>query len=164
MAVSGEDNIERVNCRAMSEPFHLTVGECTLEETLCMDGTLLFREDFGGNDVNDPRVQVPPEGEKSTVSGMSTAYTQLKSDAFRSMGSGKYLVTKSGYCNGDTSATNAPQNRFSQWHIQDDHTYPNDYTRGYFLEIDGRGDNAAFYTKTIDGLCARSRLTFLIFA
>lgn len=160
VAVSGEDNIARENCRAMSEPFHLTVGECTLEETLCMDGTLLFREDFGGNDPSDPRVQVPPEGERSTVPGMSTAYTQLKSDAFRSMGSGKYLVTKSGYCNGDTSATNAPQNRFSQWHIQDDHTYPNDYTRGYFLEIDGRGDNAAFYTKTIDGLCARSRLTF----
>ena len=117
-----------------------------------MDGTLLFREDFGGNDPNDPRVGTTP------VSGMT--YTQLLTDAWRSMGSGKYLLTKSGYCNGDTSMTNLPQNRGSQWHLQDDHTYPNDKTRGYLLEIDGRGGNSAFYSTTIEGLCEGSRLTF----
>ena len=122
------------------------------QEELCMDGTLLFREDFGGNDPNDPRVGTTP------VNGMT--YKQLLTDEWRSMGAGKYLLTKSGYCNGDTSMTNLPQNRSSQWHLQDDHTYPNDKSRGYLLEIDGRGDNAAFYSTTIDGLCEGSKLTF----
>jgi hypothetical protein len=74
------------------------------------------------------------------------------------MKSGGFLITKEGYCNGDTSVTNPA--RGSQWHLQDDHTYPGDKTRGYFLEIDGRGDHAAFYTRTIDMLCEGVRLTF----
>ena len=118
-----------------------------------MDGTLLFREDFGGNDPSDPRVSQTP------IPGMT--YNQLLDDHYDVMRSlCSYLVTKTGYCNGDTSATNLPQNRRSQWHLQDDHTYPNDYTRGYMMEIDGRGDNAVFYTTTIDGLCDGSKLTF----
>ena len=122
------------------------------QDELCTEGTLLFREDFGGNDPNDPRVGTTP------VQGMT--YEQLLTDEWMSMKSGKYLVTKSGYCNGDTSMTNLPQNRSSQWHLQDDHTYPNDKTRGYLMEIDGRGDHSAFYSTTIDGLCEGSRLTF----
>ena len=121
-------------------------------EDLCMDGTLLFREDFGGNDPSDPRVSTTP------VNGMT--YDQLVVDRFGVMHSGAYLVTKSGYCNGDTSLTNQPQNRRSQWHLQDDHTYPDDRTRGYLLEIDGRGDNAAFYRTTINNLCEGIELTF----
>ncbi len=150
VAVSGDGNIDNINCRAVSDPFLLKVNECT--EDLCIDGILLFREDFGGNDPNDPRVGTTP------VSGMS--YTQLTSDRFGVMGAGKYLVTKSGYCNGDTSVNNLPQNRRSQWHLQDDHTYPNDRTRGYLLEIDARADNAAFYQTTIEHLCEGIELTF----
>lgn len=150
VAVSGDGNIDNINCRAMSDPFLLKVNKCT--EDLCIDGILLFREDFGGNDPNDPRVGTTP------VSGMS--YTQLTSDRFGVMGAGKYLVTKSGYCNGDTSVNNLPQNRRSQWHLQDDHTYPNDRTRGYLLEIDARADNAAFYQTTIEHLCEGIELTF----
>lgn len=156
VAVSGDGNIESINCRVVSEPFRLRVNECEPPvlpvEELCMDGILLFREDFGGNDPADPRVGTTP------VSGMS--YTQLTSDRFGVMGAGKYLVTKSGYCNGDTSVNNLPQNRRSQWHLQDDHTYPNDRTRGYLLEIDARADNAAFYQTTIERLCEGIELTF----
>lgn len=156
VAVSGDGNIESVNCRAVSEPFRLRVNECEPPTPptpeLCLDGILLFREDFGGNDPADPRVGTTP------VSGMS--YTQLTSDRFGVMGAGKYLVTKSGYCNGDTSVNNLPQNRRSQWHLQDDHTYPNDRTRGYLLEIDARADNAAFYQTTIERLCEGIELTF----
>ena len=140
-AVSGDGNIESVNCRAMSEPFRLRVSECA--EELCIDGILLFREDFGGNNPDDPRVGTNP------VPGIS--YTQATTDVLGSMGGGKYLVTKQGYCNG---------NGTSQWHLQDDHTYFGDLTRGYLLEIDGFGDNAAFYATTIDGLCEGSHLTF----
>ena len=153
VAVSGDGNIESVNCRSVSAPFRLKVNECEPPKpALCLDGILLFREDFGGNDPSDPRVGTNP------VPGMS--YTQLTSDRFGVMGAGKYLVTKSGYCNGDTSVNNLPQNRRSQWHLQDDHTYPNDRTRGYLLEIDARADNAAFYQTTIEHLCEGIELTF----
>ena len=154
VAVSGDGNIESVNCRAMSEPFLLKVNKCT--EDLCTDGILLFREDFGGNDPNDPRVGTNP------VPGMS--YTQATNDVFHSMGSGKYIVTKSGYCNGDTTGWSLPgadQSTYrSQWYIQDDHTYPNDYSRGYFMEIDGSGGNQQFYQAEISGLCEGIELTF----
>ena len=153
VAVAGTGNIESVNCRAMSEPFHMTIIKCEPPEPeLCTDGILLFREDFGGNNPSDPRVSTTP------VQGMT--YNQLLDDYFGVMRSGSYLVTKSGYCNGDTSLTNLPQNRRSQWHLQDDHTYPDDRTRGYLLEIDGRGDNAAFYKTTIFHLCEGIELTF----
>ncbi len=144
----------------MSEPFRLRVNECEPPEPpveeLCMDGILLFREDFGGNDPSDPRVGTNP------VPGMS--YTQVTNDVFRSMGSGKYIVTKSGYCNGDTTGWSLPgadQSTYrSQWYIQDDHTYPNDYSRGYFMEIDGSGGNQQFYQTEISGLCEGIELTF----
>ena len=123
---------------------------------LCIDGTLLFREDFGGNDVNDPRVSQTP------VTGMS--YTQAKTDLFGSMSSGKYIVTKSGYCNGDTTGWTLPETSKStyrsQWYIQDDHTYPGDFSRGYFMEIDGNGGNQQFYETEINGLCEGIELTF----
>ena len=123
--------------------YSLSLPEEPPSDELCMEGTLLFREDFGGNDPEDPRVGQDP------VSGMS--YTQATTDAFDSMGAGKYLVTKQGYCNGKGT---------SQWHLQDDHTHFGDLTRGYLLEIDGAGDHAAFYSTTIDGLCEGAKLTF----
>ena len=154
-AMSEVGNIERVNCRTLTKPFKLTDKQCTPpveEPDLCMDGTLLFREDFGGNNPDDPRIGTDP------VDGMT--YDQLLDDYFGIMHSGAYLLTKQGYCNGDTSVNNLPQNRGSQWHLQDDHTYPDDVSRGYLLEIDGAKDNKSFYTKTIDNLCPGTQLTF----
>ncbi len=122
------------------------------EPTLCTSGILLFREDFGGNDPDDPRLSTTP------VEGMS--YTLSTSG----MGSGRYMVTKSGYCNGDTTGWTLPgadlSGKRSQWYIQDDHTYPNDYSRGYFMEIDGNGGNQQFYQTEIYGLCEGVELTF----
>ena len=147
-AVSGDGNIERVNCRAVSDPFRLRVNECEPPEPeLCIDGVLLFREDFGGNDPSDPEVISDAGAARAAVLGMSSNYIPCLSRT-SGMSSGKFLVTKQGYQNG------------IQWHIMDDHTYPNDKTKGYLLQIDGRGDNAPFYTTTIAGLCPGSRLTF----
>ena len=148
VAVSGDGNIERVNCRAVSDPFRLRVNECEPPEPeLCIDGVLLFREDFGGNDPSDPEVISDAGAARAAVLGMSSNYIPCLSRT-SGMSSGKFLVTKQGYQNG------------IQWHIMDDHTYPNDKTKGYLLQIDGRGDNAPFYTTTIAGLCPGSRLTF----
>ena len=145
VAVSGDGNIDNINCRAVSDPFRLRVNECT--EDLCIDGILLFREDFGGNDPDDPEVISDANEARAAVLGMSSNYIPCLSRT-SGMSSGKFLVTKQGYQNG------------IQWHIMDDHTYPNDKTKGYLLQIDGRGDNAPFYTTTIEGLCPGSRLTF----
>ena len=127
-------------------------------ETLCMDGTLLFREDFGGNDPSDPVAGTDP------VPGMTSSYRQIYDTAHcngrpgcRGMGSGRYLVTKVGY-------RNSRGYNYSHWFIMDDHTYPNDYSRGYLLEIDGRTDGATIYETIIDGLCEGSRLTFTAYA
>jgi len=145
VAVSGDGNIDNINCRAVSDPFRLRVNECT--EDLCIDGILLFREDFGGNDPDDPEVISDANEARAAVLGMSSNYIPCLSRT-SGMSSGKFLVTKQGYQNG------------IQWHIMDDHTYPNDKTKGYLLQIDGRGDDAPFYTTMIEGLCPGIRLTF----
>ena len=148
VAVSGDGNIERVNCRAVSDPFRLRVNECEPPEPeLCIDGVLLFREDFGGNDPSDPEVISDAGAARAAVLGMSSNYIPCLSRT-SGMSSGKFLVTKQGYQNG------------IQWHIMDDHTYPNDKTKGYLLQIDGRGGDAPFYTTMIEGLCPGFRLTF----
>ena len=105
---------------------------------LCTDGVLLFREDFGGNDPNDPMFY---EGE---APGMSSRYHNCNGGT----GTSCYAITKKGIENG------------IQWHRQDDHTYPNDFSRGYFLEVDGIGGNDYFYNTTIDNLCPGVELTF----
>ena len=118
--------------------YELYVATEHCEEELCMDGTLLFREDFGGNDPSDPAVSM------ASVPGMSSQYY----NSGNNLGSGYYTLRKEGWSNG------------IQWHRQDDHTYPDDKTRGYLLEVDGMGSAEPFYSKTIDGLCAGSKLTF----
>ena len=41
----------------------MSANLCVQAEELCMDGTLLFREDFGGNDPNDPVAGTGPAPE-----------------------------------------------------------------------------------------------------
>ena len=107
-------------------------------DDLCMDGILLFREDFGGNDPSDPDISM------ASVPGMDPSYH----NSGNSLGSGNYTLRKEGWHNG------------IQWHWQDDHTYFGDKTRGYLLEVDGMGGAKPFYSKTIEGLCAGTQLTF----
>lgn len=133
------------------------------EEELCIDGVLLFREDFGGNDESDSIVSKIP------VPGMSyMQITGLETGAAGgSMASGRYLVTKRGY-------RNSSDKNYSQWHIMDDHTYDEGFTvldttvfpdripqKGYFMEIDGDANKSkAFYKTTLHDLCAGTHLSF----
>ncbi|MBO4689752.1 MAG: hypothetical protein J5621_02645, partial [Paludibacteraceae bacterium] len=87
----------------------------------CPDGILLFREDFGGNNINDPEVGT------TSIDGM--AYQQIYSTK-SGMDKGHYLVSKHGYENG------------TGWFRIDDHTYPNDPDKGYFMEVDGAGSGS----------------------
>ena len=87
---------------------------------------------------------------------MSTRYRQVFNVISR-VYSGLYVVAKHGWQNNlNTSTTD---NMYSQWFIQDDHTYPNDYTRGYLLEVDGIGGNDAFYSTTFP-VCHELDLSF----
>ena len=95
----------------------------------CLNGKLLFREDFGGNDPNDPEIScAASEG----VLYKNACQTPNKIER------GAYLRTKrgKGYYN-------------SEWHTRADHTYPNDYSQGYYLMVEG--NNSYFYTRTISG-------------
>jgi len=137
---------------AEASAFSVSLPEKPYKPELCLDGQLLFREDFGGNDPDDPVVSTTP------VSGMSDNYRQITNIEYKGnnqdMGAGRYLVAKRGYRN----STNP---NYSVWHIMDDHTYFGDTTRGYFLEVDGMMDgNDVFYSTTLDGLCAGSQLSF----
>ena len=121
----------------------------------CSTGTLLFKEDFGGNSPDDPRL-LP-----HALSTISPNYQWAQNDAFGSMGSGRYLVTKSGYCNQDTVKCSTC---YSQWYLQTDHTYDGDPTRGYFLEVDGNSSPDVLYSCQLNGLCAGTELSFSAWA
>ncbi|MBO4690842.1 MAG: hypothetical protein J5621_08200, partial [Paludibacteraceae bacterium] len=64
------------------------------------------------------------------------------------MDKGHYLVSKHGYENG------------TGWFRIDDHTYPNDPDKGYFMEVDGAGSGSYFYKHTIGNIAPGSQLTF----
>ena len=109
------------------------LGITNLSAQSCFDsGTLLFREDFKGNDPSDPWV--------SPIDFIG-GYTDL---VFSPTGgaSGHYALQK---YNGTIS---------SLW-VGDDHTYPNDRNRGYFMYIDPAANqmDAILYEMQIDDLC-----------
>ena len=132
------------DCSPNLEPF-----EQEQIEGVCTQGTLLFREDFGGNDPSDPAY-----GPRLAAMD-NIGYSYCTSD-YQALSPG-YRVVKYGHENRYNSSTTA--NLSSQWHIQDDHTYYNDYTRGYFLEVDGGGGDIAFYSTTIN-VCPETELSF----
>jgi len=148
--------ILRIGNLAEASSFNISMPFKMPPPDFCPDGALLFKEDFGGNDPNDPVVSHRP------VSGMSNHFTQIYDTATCrgsgtgcvGMGSGRYLVAKRGF-------RNSSYPTYSVWHIMDDHTSFGDTTTGYFLEIDGREtDKDPFFSTTMDGLCSGMELSF----
>ena len=121
-----------------------------ISENVCPRGTILFREDFGGNNPSDPVTSPTP------LTTMSSRYRQVF-NVLSWVSSGLYVVAKHGWKNNFDNSTTA--NMHSQWFLQDDHTYPIDYTRGYLLEVDGIGGNDAFYSTTFP-VCHELDLSF----
>jgi gliding motility-associated-like protein len=118
-----------------------------LPPTPCPDGTLLFREDFGGNDPNDPEIMSNADMTAKFGSKI-IGYTPNQNPA----GPSRYCIRKKGQSN-------------ATWIHMDDHSYPNDYTRGYFLQVDGSSDlTGQFYKTQIDNLCVGSTLYFSMWA
>lgn len=161
VSVARADELEMPERWLTSDPVYMEKieGGCTpfrftwpdeISENVCPQGTLLFREDFGGNDPSDPVTS------QTRLTTMSSRYRQ-EFNVLSWVSSGKFVVAKHGWKNNWESSTTATL--YSQWFIQDDHTYPNDYTRGYVLEVDGKGGNDAFYMTRFD-VCHEVDLTF----
>ena len=106
--------------------------------TLAQDfsnATLLFKEDFGGNEVSDP-VAKP--------NGIPQCTYEYNVDP---RGRGKYALRKVSW-------------EHPEWFYPIyDHTYPEDGTRGYFMQADGSGSAGIFYHTQIDNLCENTNLT-----
>ena len=60
----------------------------------------------------------------------------------------KYAIRKFGF----------PHTTWYSFEALDDHTYPGDITRGYFLEVDGTASPAQIYSCRIDDLCANAEV------
>ena len=160
-SVARSDEVDQLDKWISSEPVYMEKieGGCTpfrftwpdeVSENVCPRGTILFREDFGGNDPDDPITC------QDRLRTMSTRYRQVF-DVYSRVYSGLYVVAKHGWQNNLNTSTTETQ--YSQWFIQDDHTYPNDYSRGYLLEVDGQGGNDAFYMTRFD-VCHEMDLSF----
>ncbi|MDR0874011.1 MAG: T9SS type B sorting domain-containing protein [Prevotellaceae bacterium] len=133
---SAGGGIDLENCRAMSEPVFLAVDmNCLVQE--CPNGTILFKEDFGGNNPSDPDIKASGIPQVIGYTYSQTLY-----------GAALYVIAK--------------QNpvAHSTWYMLDDHTYPNDPTRGYMMAVDASVAPGQFYECRIDNLCEGNNLYF----
>lgn len=145
--------------KSEASSFSVSIPSTPIEEPdLCRDGVLLYWEDFGGNDPRDPIVGT------DSVPGMDyTTYYQHTDEGHEPRITSSFWLIKSGFYHGDTTGGKSPLQYPSQWYLQDDHTYPNDKTRGYMLEIDAMPGIAPFYTTVIHNLCSGTQLSFMAY-
>ncbi|MDR2684857.1 MAG: hypothetical protein LBB53_05710, partial [Prevotellaceae bacterium] len=112
-------------------------------------GRILFNEDFGGNSPGDPELRQP-----HPISGYNdvpvVGYQWLSS----LNGRGKFVIRKSSY---ELGTFTHPT---TWWSNIDDHTYPNDATRGYFIAFEAADERGTFYEIQIDSLCIGTELMF----
>ena len=115
----------------------------TIPTGCAVTGTVLFKEDYGGNAPNDD--EISQTGLPSDV----TTYTFC--NTLSCGGSGWYKLKK----------THLTEQIASIWHHDyDDHTYPNDPQKGYFFGVDANSDPDKFYEYKIEGLCSNTELYF----
>ena len=112
------------------------------QEEACSNCKVVLFEDFGGNDPSD---QESDCYKNFPCIGMDDycAY----GDPIICIESSTYILTK-----------RVGNNQF-QWHLQDDHTHPYDYTRGYMLRGDrAEEESGAFYSASIKHLRQNQKL------
>ncbi|MDR1983488.1 MAG: hypothetical protein LBQ28_01490, partial [Prevotellaceae bacterium] len=107
----------------------------TTNPTGCaVNGQLLFREDFGGNNVSDVRISKIP------LPSEVTDYNFREADV---LNPNDYAILKYN----SQAFSGSWQANFS------DHTHPNDMTRGYMFMVDASTNPGKFYEHKITGLC-----------
>jgi hypothetical protein len=122
----------------------LVLGNCGVDPSGCaVDGTVLFKDDFGGNSVSDPDPGTVPLAPGVTDYSFWGAVDN-KDYAF-------FKVTRQ---NGANSTA---------WHYGDsDHTSPGDITKGYFMFVNGAETPGKMYEYRIDNLCQNNNLYFSV--
>ena len=105
----------------------------------CLEGSLLYSQDFGGNDHSSPRNS--PTGLAEISSDLN--YSQAGSQ-------GHYTLTKN------------PGHMWNGYYHTDDHTFFPDTTRGYMMYVDPAQNqlNAVLFSTTIRKLCDGMKLSF----
>jgi hypothetical protein len=104
------------------------------------EGTVIFKEDFGGNSINDPSAG-------SQIATPSTTGFTYKPD--NNISTGEYSVSK--YL--DYNYTNS-------WNATNDHTHENTSERGYFMFANADNTGLTYYERTVDlDLCSDVELS-----
>ena len=112
-SVARSDEVDQLDKWISSEPVYMEKieGGCTpfrftwpdeVSENVCPRGTILFREDFGGNDPDDPITC------QDRLRTMSTRYRQVF-DVYSRVYSGLYVVAKHGWQNNLNTSTTETQ-------------------------------------------------------
>lgn len=106
----------------------------------CMTtGTIIFKEDFGGNSPSDPHTKA--SGIPQVISYTYTPNLHIQSGYTISKTSEKYF--------------------YATWYKNiRDHTFPDDSKRGYMIAFDASKSAGQFYEHQIDNLCAGTKLYF----
>ena len=121
----------------------------TEDDMACENGTILFKEDFGGNYAGDPDLGPGlPEGTIS-LHFSNHVWDLLKNG---------YDIRKEAIRRREPN----PRNHiYSGWYADfGDHTYEEDLTRGYFMIIDLDYLEATFYKVQVNELCENTKLYF----
>ena len=116
---------------------------------VCDNGTLLFKEDFGGNCRESATL-----GDALSEDVISLPFSQHQ-----------WLQLKNGYDIRKTawkrSGGSSPNHVYSGWYADfGDHTHEDDLSRGYFLTVDLDYMEATFYKVRVDGFCEETLLNF----
>ena len=118
----------------------------TISPTGCAaEGTIIFKEDFGGNSSSDPFNK--PTGMPQQVDGYS--YTTAMTGPYSIETDGFYYIAKK-----------TPSHSNGTWYSIDDHTSPNNPNTGYCITFNASLAPGQFYKHRIDNLCHGTRLTF----
>jgi len=111
----------------------------TTNPTDCVDGTIIYKEDFGGNEVSDPAIK--PTGIPQVI-----GYTYSPD----LLGQNLYTISK----------VNPNPPNGTSWYDVGDHTSMGDDTRGYLIGFNAAIEAGQFYQYEINGLCSGSKLYF----
>ncbi len=119
----------------------------------CENGTILFREDFGGNFVSEPVVGPALPNSSSITLTNSTGGMP---------GYNGYLITK------EAVKRQGPEGPiahvYKAWYADfGDHTHEGDMSRGYFMQVDLDKSAQTFYKVQVDDLCENTQLYFTIY-
>ena len=121
----------------------------------CEIGTIIFKEDFGGNYRSDP------DFGPALPNGLTT------------LEYGDNLVPYNGYSlrkealkrniTNCSDFSNVNKHIYCGWYADfDDHTSEGDFDRGYFMQIDMDRNKTIFYTITINDLCEHTHLNLMM--